>query len=96
MKPKSKQQLFVGFDNRSKSVKYYNAETRKVLTSQNYHFLTNLPPKELSPEPIIIQPSPSMPCEGESGSDTLQPGSQHNKRTREEANDEVDKPRRKF
>ena len=96
MKPKSKQQLFVGFDDGSKSVKYYNAETRKVLTSRNYRFLTNLPPKELSPEPIIVHPSPIIPHEGESGSDMLQLGSQHNKRTREEANDEeVDELRRK-
>ena len=74
MKPKSKQQLFVGFDDGSKSVKYYNAETRNILTSRNYRFLTNLPPKAISPEPILIQPSPIIPCEGESGSDTLQPG----------------------
>ena len=46
MKPKSKQQLFVGFDDGSKSVKYYNAETRKVLTSRNYRFLTNLPDRK--------------------------------------------------
>src|SRR5262245_26617637 len=33
MLPKSKQQLYVGFDNGTKVVKYYNAETRKVLIS---------------------------------------------------------------
>ena len=39
--PKSKQQIFVGFDDGSKSIKYYNPETRRVLTSRNYRFLTN-------------------------------------------------------
>lgn len=96
MKPKSKQQLFVGFDDGSKSIKYYNAETHKVLTSQNYRFLTNLPPKEMSPEPIFLQSSPSMLREGESKGDTLQPGSQHNKRMREEVDTEDNEPRRKF
>jgi hypothetical protein len=33
MLPKSKQHIFVGFDDGSKSVKYYNAKTCKVLTS---------------------------------------------------------------
>ena len=31
--PQSKQQIFVGYDDGSKSIKYYNLETRKVLTS---------------------------------------------------------------
>jgi hypothetical protein len=34
--PRSKQQIFVGYDDGSKSIKYYNPETRKVLTSRNY------------------------------------------------------------
>ena len=33
MLPKSHRRSLVGFDDGSKSVKYYNAETRKVLTS---------------------------------------------------------------
>ena len=33
MLPKSKRRIYVGYDDGSKSVKYYNAETRKVLTS---------------------------------------------------------------
>ena len=31
--PKSKKQIYIGFDDGSKSVKYYNAETRNILTS---------------------------------------------------------------
>ena len=34
------QNIFVGFEDGLKSVKYYKHETRKVLISQNYRFLT--------------------------------------------------------
>src|SRR6266511_1050337 len=34
--PRSKQQIFVGYNDGSKSIKYYNPETQKVLTSRNY------------------------------------------------------------
>ena len=77
--PKSKRHLFMGFDDGSKSVKYYNAETCNVLTSRNFRFLTNLPAKEPTPEPIIINPTPVIQREGESGNNTLQPGRQHMK-----------------
>jgi len=40
--PRSKQHIFIGYDDGSRSVKYYNPETRKVLTSRNFQFLTNL------------------------------------------------------
>jgi hypothetical protein len=33
MESKSRQQIFVGYDDGSKSVKYYNADTHKILTS---------------------------------------------------------------
>ena len=33
METKSRRRIFVGYDDRSKSIKYYNAETRKILTS---------------------------------------------------------------
>jgi hypothetical protein len=52
----------VGYDDGSKSIKYYNAETRKVLTSRNIHFLA-LTNAEPSPEPMVILPD--TPCEGE-------------------------------
>ena len=37
---KSRQQIFVGYDDGSKSVKYYNAETHKIFTSQNFYYLS--------------------------------------------------------
>jgi len=81
--PRSKQQIFVGYDDGSNSVKYYNPKTRKILTSRNFKFLTNLPVKSGTPEPIQINQDlpPAMLREGENGSnqtDTLQAGSQHN------------------
>jgi hypothetical protein len=83
--PKSKQQIFVDFDDGSKSIKYYNPESRKVLTSQNYQFLTNLSRQSGTPKSIIVKLLPAVPCEGEHDdgvtptSITLQPGSQCNK-----------------
>jgi len=43
-------------------------ETRKILTSQNFHFLST-PETQSPPEEIKI--SPDTPCEGELGVDTL-------------------------
>jgi hypothetical protein len=63
--PKSKPYLFLGYDDGSSSVKYYNAETRAVHTSRNYRFLTNLPPRASDPEPILVAPLPACPHEGE-------------------------------
>src|SRR6267143_1622034 len=63
MESKSRRRIFVGYDDGSKSVKYYNAETRKILTSRNYHFLS-LTNDETPPEPIAI--TPDAPGEGES------------------------------
>src|ERR1700678_855968 len=53
MEPKLRRKIFVGYDKGSKSIKYYNAQTRKVLTSQNIHFL-NLTNIESPPEQIGI------------------------------------------
>ena len=53
---------FVGYDGtgRSKSVKYYDAETKKVLTSGNFRFMTS------QVEGIIVVPSDTITHEGES------------------------------
>ena len=78
LQPRSKQMLFMGYEEESKSVLYYNPETRRVLTSRNFRFLSNLPEHPSSPEPIYL-PSPACMREGESDSnkDTLiQPDSQ--------------------
>jgi hypothetical protein len=47
---------------------YYNAEMRKILTSQNYHFLSS-PTKDTPPEEIEV--APDTPLEGESKGSTL-------------------------
>ena len=67
MESKSRRRLFVGYDDGSKSVTYYNAETRKILTSQNFRFL-NLTDDETPPEPMVI--TPDVPDEGESEGST--------------------------
>jgi hypothetical protein len=64
MLPKSKRQAYVGFDDGARVVKYYNAETRKVLTSHNFHNITP-PDNPTPPEPIEL--TPNMPHEGETG-----------------------------
>jgi len=62
--PRSKCYLFVGYEDSSHSVRYYNPEMRKVLTLCNFHFLNNLPTTPSMPELILVDPT--MPCEGES------------------------------
>ncbi len=69
--PKSKRCAYVGFEDGSQAVKYYNPENRKVLTSQNYRFLTL--PKE-DPPPDIIKVTPNTQHKGESRGDTLSMG----------------------
>jgi hypothetical protein len=63
MEPRSKRRALVGYNDGSKSVLYYNAETRKVLTSRNYHFLD---PSDsiLQPEQLLVTPDDAA-CEGE-------------------------------
>jgi hypothetical protein len=60
---KAQQHVYVGYDNGSKSVIYYNTPTWKILISRNYQYLT---PTESTPlENIIIEP-PTPMHEGES------------------------------
>jgi len=68
MEPKSRQQVFVGYDDGSKSIKYYNVETRKVLTSRNFCFLS-LTNDYTPPAPIEVLPD--APIEGEPERSTL-------------------------
>ena len=58
----------MGYDDGSKSIKYYNAETRKVLTSQNFHFLS-LTNDYTPPAPIEVLLD--APIEGEPERNTL-------------------------
>ena len=61
--PKSKSHTFVGFDDGPKAIKYYSAETRKVLTSRNFSFID--PPSNDPPSEEIVV-APDVPREGES------------------------------
>src|SRR5271155_3942378 len=70
MQSKSHRRLYVGFDDGSNSVLYYNAETRKILKSRNYRFL--IPPQQNSP-PEGIEVAPDLPCEGEKSEGITQP-----------------------
>src|SRR6202789_4023968 len=63
MKTKSKRRVYVGYDDGANTVRYYNAETRNVLTSGNFRMITPL--NQPSP-PEHIEVTPDMPCEGES------------------------------
>jgi hypothetical protein len=67
MEAKSKQHALVGYDDGSKSVKYYTAETQSVLTSRNFCFLE---PSDLDAilEQLSIAPDDVL-CEGESMGD---------------------------
>jgi hypothetical protein len=69
MLPKSKKCIYVGYDDGLNSIKYYNAETRKVLTSRNFRSL-QLPIHPKSPEPVVI--TSDMQHEGESGAGHMQ------------------------
>jgi len=63
MLPKSQRKAYVGYDEGSKSIMYYNAATRNILTSRNFRFLSKADPSP--PEELGIQPS--APLEGENG-----------------------------
>ena len=59
--------MFVGYDDGSKSIKYYNAQTHKVLTSRNIHLLS--PNNDEIPQETIGI-IPDVPHEGESEEST--------------------------
>ena len=78
MLPKSQKRVYVGYEDGSKSIKYYIADKRKILTSRNYRFLstTNSSP----PEEIVV--APDLPHEGEMEEGMLPIGSNSQKRKR--------------
>ena len=61
MLPKSQRRLYVGYDEDSHSVKYYNAATRNILLSRNYRLLS---PTDPSPPADIAIPPPITPLDG--------------------------------
>ena len=71
MLPKYKQQHYIGYEDGSKSIKYYNADTKIVLTSRNFHFMNNIDQQTPS-KYIIPDPSPALQHEGELGDDMPQ------------------------
>jgi hypothetical protein len=68
MLPKSERHIYVGYNDRPNSVKYYNAKTRKVLISRNFKNI-QLPTNTKPPEPMIV--TPDVQHEGESGADHM-------------------------
>ena len=80
MLPKSIRKAYVGFDDGSKSVKYYNAKTRKILTSRNFCFLSI--DNKTPPEEIMV--TLKIPHEGEMQENMLPMGSDSQKRECEE------------
>lgn len=98
--PKSQQQIFVGYTDGSKSIKFYNPQTRNILTSRNYVFPRRLPEREATPEPILLESLPAGPREGEQSKELLrQPEraeSNTNKRQMENANIENPSQSRKL
>ena len=57
MEPRSKHRALVSYDDGSKSVLYYSAESCKVLTSRNFKFLD---PLHADPECILITPDDAV------------------------------------
>jgi hypothetical protein len=58
MLPKSQCQAYVRYNKGSKSIKYYDASTRNILTLRNYRFLipsSSSPPKEIAIEPLEVE-----------------------------------------
>ena len=62
MLPKSLRRAYVGHDDGSHSIKYYVAESRKILKSRNFQFLS---PSDDLPSPESLAIPPPIPREGE-------------------------------
>ena len=70
MLSKSQRRAFVGFEDGLKAMKYYNAESQKILILRNFRFLS--PQANSPPEEIVL--TPDVLREGESGK-SAQPSS---------------------
>jgi hypothetical protein len=97
MQPKSRRRAYVGFDDGSNSVLYYNAETRNILKSRNFRFLT-LPNQNSPPEEIEV--APDLPREGEEpegstrlSGDPISPGTGNKRKQEDDDNIEPRKTR---
>src|SRR5437899_772523 len=69
MLPKSQRHTYVGYNEGSKAVKFYNVATRNILTFRNYRFLVpsdTSPPEEITVDPQNDQGEQQTPArEGE-------------------------------
>ena len=89
MLPKSQRRIYVGYDEGSHSVKYYNPTTRNIQLSRNYHFLNLTDP--CPTHDVVITPPPPVPNspshEGELGIGMRSPAVDKGKR---KADEEID------
>jgi hypothetical protein len=60
MLPKSKCQVYIGFNEGAKAVKYYNAKVCKILTSCNFHHNSVATPMDPKIK-LILNPQPNEP-----------------------------------
>ena len=61
MLPKSARRAYVGHDDGSGAVKYYNAQSRKILTSRNFRLLNHHSEKSTEPcDHIVVEPEPEI------------------------------------
>ena len=96
MLPKSIERTFMGFDDGARAVKYYSKDTRKVLTSWNYHFInpdntpSNLPDHDLSHDSSREgEPSGNIPDNVPSPSTQGTTSSRSKKRSADEEGDTI-------
>jgi hypothetical protein len=95
LQPRSKKYIYIGCEDGLKSIKYYNPETRNVLTSRNFQFI-DVPSQKPPPEDITIFPFDPM-CEGEnSGGNTHQTNGNKRKRMNDLPSDVGEQPPRKM
>jgi len=66
MMQKLQQKIFIGYDDGAKAVKYYNAETWKILTFRNFRFLA-LEEKGSHDKEIMVAPDTLREGELEGG-----------------------------
>ena len=100
--PKSKKCAYIGNNDASKSVLYYNAERRKVLTSRNYKFLTAKEPEAAEEIAVHDYPLREGECEGRSACGKEQgienipsaPAKETNMSRKRKASPNVDEPRK--
>ena len=67
LEPKTKQLIFVQFNNKNKSIKYYSPNSNKIIYSCNFKFLSNDITLPLIEE---IGIAPDIMCKGEKDDNT--------------------------